>query len=292
MWRDNTSPGIQGCLFMTQYCVTRRQWVKDTILEVLRESGLLKGDGVQPDAPAQQVNDQPAEVSIVSVDPPAEDQRVTLATMQDLGESVDNSNYLGAGLSPKLVARIVNNEFVNMADLLFEGEEQFTLTWDATGSSPKITSTKASRKSPLTLALWSAAFRVFITVYTAKHPTAIAPLMKYYDLVEQMAHDNHNWRAYDEGFRKKRQASPSANPWHRIHHELYVKSVVGRSQAPTPARNQPFRSALPKGFCWMYDRKGKCETKDCKFKHHCAKCSGKHQTQKCSRKKQWTAYAD
>ena len=124
-----------------------------------------------------------------------------------------------------------------------------------------------------------------MTIYTRRHQSMTAPLLKYYDLIEQLAHDNFNWRAYDEKFRKKRQLQPTRKPWHLIDQNLYIKSIVQSSVPRSVSRPMlmPFRVRLPKRFCWAYDKRGKCETKDCKFKHVSCKCGAKHPSSKCNR---------
>ena len=267
--------------------------IKEAVLEVLQDTGLLSAlrpsTAVQQEiAPVPQHADpQPSsshEESLTAVLQPEE--AMSLPALEDLGECPEDiTEYLGAGLSPKLVSKIVNDEFVNMADLLFEGEEKFTLTWDSSSSTPRVGMTKVQSKSQLSINQWCVAYRIFMTIYTGRHPSMTAPLLKYYDLIEQLARDNFNWRAYDEQFRKKRQLQPTRKPWHLIDQDLYIKSIV-RSSVPSSVSRpmpMPFRVRLPKGFCWAFDKKGKCETKDCKFKHLCCKCGAKHPSSKCNK---------
>ena len=209
-----------------------------------------------------------------------------IASLIELGESHSSNGYeeqsapLDANVSHKLMAKIVNDEYVQLSDLLFENDELFTLTLASTSAGPTLAAVRSSAKSNLTIAQWASAFRVFVTVYAKRHPHLTPSLMKYHSHVEQMALDGFHWRWYDENFRRLRQLSKA--PWHVVNQELYLKAVVHRvTPATMVSKRNSFRPQLSKGQCWAFERRGKCEQQNCKFRHLCTKCNGKHQTQKC-----------
>ena len=57
------------------------------------------------------------------------------------------------------------------------------------------------------------AFRIFVTLYTRKYPADAPALMKYGDVIQDLASRSHNWKFYDENFRFMRQSQPEAYPW-------------------------------------------------------------------------------
>ena len=47
---------------------------------------------------------------------------------------------------------------------------------------------------------WMSAFHIFVAVYTQKYPTEVPALMKYSDLIQDLASRGHNGKYYDENF--------------------------------------------------------------------------------------------
>lgn len=61
------------------------------------------------------------------------------------------------------------------------------------------------------------AFRIFVTLYTRKYPADAPALMKYGDIIQDLASRSHNnWKFYDENFRFMRQSQPEAYPWEQF----------------------------------------------------------------------------
>jgi hypothetical protein len=46
--------------------------------------------------------------------------------------------------------------------------------------------------------MWMSAFRIFVGVYTQKYPHESPVLMKYGNIVQDLADRGHNWHFYDE----------------------------------------------------------------------------------------------
>ena len=57
------------------------------------------------------------------------------------------------------------------------------------------------------ISVWMSAFRIFVGVYTKKHPHKSPALMKYSDIVQDLADRGHNWQFYHEKF-----SFPTAEP--------------------------------------------------------------------------------
>lgn len=135
---------------------------------------------------------------------------------------------------------------------------------------------------------WASAFNTFVAVYTVSFPASAPALMKYCEIVRDLANKQGNWRWYDEQFRFLRQSEPKSFPWDNVHWELWFQSLpISQSSAArlTPANNpvKPRTAAsapFPKGFCWKFASGEFCG--GCKFKHSCHKCSGSHRASECT----------
>lgn len=97
------------------------------------------------------------------------------------------------------------------------------------------------------------AFRIFVTLYTRKYPADAPALMKYGDVIQDLASRSHNWKFYDENFRFMRQSQPEAYPWGTVQWELWLRSqVTPQSSQSTPATQRgsktPKYNAIPKGY--------------------------------------------
>lgn len=83
------------------------------------------------------------------------------------------------------------------------------------------------------------AFRIFVTLYTRKYPADAPALMKYGDVIQDLASRSHNWKFYDENFRFMRQSQPEAYPWGTVQWELWLRSqVTPQSSQSTPATHR------------------------------------------------------
>lgn len=134
----------------------------------------------------------------------------------------------------------------------------------------------------------------FVAVYSLKFPLETPALMKYGELVRDLAakHNNNAWSRYDFQFRKQREIS--LIPWDQIHAEFWIRVTT------TPAVFQPFRSQRRFGgtsnrsnshrrsvseflpnTCWPFNRRGFCNAVKC-FPHICGLCKGQHSAKFCT----------
>ena len=134
---------------------------------------------------------------------------------------------------------------------------------------------------------WASVFNTFVAVYTVSLPASAPALMKYCEIVRDLANKQGHLRWYDEQFRLLRQSEPKSFPWDNVHWELWFESLpISQSSAClTPANNSvKTRTAasmpFPKGFCWKFANGEFCG--GCKFKHNCHKCSGSHRASECT----------
>ena len=61
-------------------------------------------------------------------------------------------------------------------------------------------------------------------VYTQKYPVEAPLLMKYSEIIRDLAARGYNWRYYDENFQYLRKKEAKANSWGSVHWELWIRS--------------------------------------------------------------------
>ena len=192
-------------------------------------------------------------------------------------------------VSDKLRAKIWNNEYFDFGALLsnpvFEDKFQLTINNADKGLVPSLCLEPVSKtKKYLSIESWLNCFHVFVGVYTRKYPSEAPALMKYGEVVQDLAARGHNWKFCDENFRFLRQAQPAAFPWINIHWELWMRSQQSTIRKPTataPPNQSGFRDdGIPKGYCFKFSKGVKCS--GCAFKHLCYKCDGSHPPKRCN----------
>ena len=107
----------------------------------------------------------------------------------------------------KLKSKIWNHEYIDFGHLLvnptLEGKFQLTLQNSDGTSSPSLSFESVTKpKKTYSIDTWLTAFHVFVGVYTSLYPTEAPSLMKYGEIVQDLAVRGHNWRFYDENFQK------------------------------------------------------------------------------------------
>jgi len=205
---------------------------------------------------------------------------------------VSSSLPLDARVSDKIRAKIWNEEYIDFGTLIANPqlENKYSVTVDTCnaekGSIPSLCLEPVSKpKKITTIEAWNSCFLIFVGVYTSKYPAEAPALMKYGEIIQDLAARGHNWSYYDQNFRFLRQRQASSFPWGVLHGELWL-----RAQSPITRRPQPEHAAKPRvranlprvpaGFCFKYHRGLVCP--GCSFKHSCYKCSGDHRATQCN----------
>ena len=199
---------------------------------------------------------------------------------------------LESRVSDRLKAKIWANEYVDFGSLLTvtpdESKYRISVTNEHDNPSLCLEHVKPKRRS-LSIDQWLTAFNVFVAVYTIKVPSAISSLMKYCEVVRDIAAKQGNWRYYDEQFRFLRQSKPDRYPWDNVAWELWHQAL---HSSLTPARspyNSDFRSrrpnqrpfqSFPKGVRWRFHSGQFC--RGCSFEHSCFKCGAVHPASQCN----------
>ena len=129
---------------------------------------------------------------------------------------------IDARVSAKLRAKILKNEFIDFGALatnpVLESKFQVVLQSEGGTQPPSLALEPVTKtKKLLTIASWTSSFMIFVGVYTSQFPSEAPALMKYGEIVQDLASRGHDWHYYDENFRYLRQNQPSAFPWGVIH---------------------------------------------------------------------------
>ena len=199
---------------------------------------------------------------------------------------------LESRVSDRVKAKIWANEYIDFGSLLTvspdESKYRISVTDDHDHPSLCLEHVKTKRRS-LTIDQWLTAFNVFVAVYTIKTPSAISSLMKYCEVVRDIAAKQGNWRYYDEQFRFLRQSKPDRYPWDNVAWELWHQALHSSLTTSRPNSNNDFRTrrpnqrpfqSFPKGVCWRFHAGQFC--RGCNFKHSCFKCGSVHPASQCT----------
>lgn len=197
---------------------------------------------------------------------------------------------IDAHVTDKLKAKIWNEEYIDfgtfLANPVLENKFNITVGNVESGPVPSLCLEPVSKPKQITsIEAWGNCFLIFVGVYTTKYPTEAPALMKYGEIIKDLAARGHNWSYYDQNFRFLRQKQASAFPWGVLHGELWLRAQSPITRKPQPASvAKPWvRTDLPKvpqGFCFKFHRGIACA--GCSFKHSCFKCSGEHRASQCN----------
>lgn len=187
---------------------------------------------------------------------------------------------------------IWRHKFVDMASLLPSSHNpqtpQFTLQIDH-HSNFTINPTSRTRKIT-NVESWTTAFIRFMAVYTVKYPAEFQQLLKYTEIVRDIARRRPGlaFLYYDSQFRMLRESF--LMPWDRIHTEYWLMACTSFQPNPQSFRNLP-QSTRPhptsgtKRFlektCWNFNKRSQCHNPKCSHPHICGFCRGSHPAYNC-----------
>ena len=192
-------------------------------------------------------------------------------------------------VSDRLKRKIWAHEYVDFGLLLNNKKDHdsfhLCLSHDMASSNdqPHITlDPKQKSRHINSIEMWVTAYQIFVGVYPQRYPVEAPFLMKYSEIIRDLAARGYNWRYYDENFRYLRQKDPKAYSWGSVQWELWIRSQPSRNNYSQIKRfegesKSGFR--LPKGYCWKYHKGLKCV--GCNFKHSCPLCQKAHQMINC-----------
>ena len=194
-----------------------------------------------------------------------------------------------ARIPDKIRAKIWSQEYVDFGLLLTSpvADSGYRLAVSNQGNTPAISLEPISQAKKInSIETWVKCFHIFVAVYTTKFPVEAPALMKYGEIIQDLAVRGFNWKYYDENFRFLRQSQHKSLPWNAIHSELWLRSqstFQGRKQPQYEvSRTHPSLPRVPNGYCFRFNRGQSCQNVKCPFKHTCFKCEGEHRASVCN----------
>ena len=207
-----------------------------------------------------------------------------------------------AGLPARLVKRILEFGFVEMADMLPDAWQE---EW--TDGNPMVC--RLVRRTLLTdITLWLEGFARLASVLTTKHPTKSAELWAYQSAIIRAARNFEGtaWVAYDRQFQREALARKDLN-WSVTNSQLYSEAFTGHAKIIPRYRyclsethdlracpsnpdtgilnhrsSSSYGNSSSKDFCRNFNDR-KCRYDRCKYRHVCRECFGPHPWCECSR---------
>lgn len=190
-------------------------------------------------------------------------------------------------VSDRVRAKIWANEYIDFGVLLsnpmFENKFKIAVqTVDSSGAPSLCLESASKPRKIFTIDQWGSCFLVIVGVYTSKFPSEAPSLMKYGEIIRDLAARGHDWRFYDGNFRFLRQSQSSSMPWGTIHGELWLRaqsSVANNRKAVMNFTGQQ-NLRVPAGYCFKFHKGGHCD--GCAYSHNCFKCDGNHRANSCT----------
>ena len=187
------------------------------------------------------------------------------------------------------MAKIWANEFIEFGSLLKRGISEASYhiavrSGSVFQSNPTLSLEPTTKSRTISnVETWTTAFQIFVGIYTSKFPLEAPSLMKYGEVVRDLASRGGDWSFYEKQFRCLRQLYPNEMPWGSTHWELWIKAQnFGNSKPKIPqGKSSRFISlGIPKGFCHKFHKGLECN--GCKYKHTCYKCNLSHPATRCN----------
>ena len=155
--------------------------------------------------------------------------------------SVNLSSWVGS----KIKAKIWANEYVKFGALLASTLQIYKYGLSMTPSTgpskqPQVTHEPChATKKVSNIQQWLLAFNIFVSVYTERYQSETPQLMKYCQVVRDIALSNRDWLWYDEQFCYLRQSAPDKYPWNQIHSQLWLRASANfRTSQSIPNKPQ------------------------------------------------------
>ena len=193
---------------------------------------------------------------------------------------------LDARLDAKIKTKIWSNEYFEFGQLLHSipTDNKYRISiLDAMGNATPSLCLELTRKAKAitTIEEWTNAFQVFVGVYTSKFPHESPALMKYSEVVRNLASRSGDWKFSDTNFRYMRQQNPAGMPWGAPHWELWIRAQHFPQSVKKPNFTKPLSTIMvPKGYCRKFHTGAACS--GCTYKHECHKFGTVHPVYKCN----------
>jgi hypothetical protein len=205
---------------------------------------------------------------------------------------------VGKHVPIKLKQQIWEGKYIDMALLLKSGQElddQIDSQGQIQLKNGAMCLVKQKVNSYLSIADWTSAYVVFMSVMLEKYRTRAQELIKYMRDIRIAAGRSPGWYKYDEQYRLKKQSDPQSS-WGIINSELWLlytnnpypkpaqKSNLSQNQATKANQNTQNYSRPPQHimYCNSFNSGRRCNfSPNCRYAHRCNRCGGGHPAAKC-----------
>ena len=120
-------------------------------------------------------------------------------------------------ISLKIKKKIWNEEFVDFGSLLSNpGQDKYQISvQNSTAGNPASFCLEpvVRPKKIISIDVWQEAFHIFVGVYMQRNPHEAPSLMKYGQIIRDLAIRGQNWHFYDKNFCHLHQTQASLVPW-------------------------------------------------------------------------------
>ena len=118
---------------------------------------------------------------------------------------ISSSLPVDARVTDKIRAKICNQEYIDFGTLLanpvLDNRYSITVGNAESGALPSLCLEPVSKPKQITsIEAWTSCFLIFVGIYTSKYPAEAPALMKYGEIIQDLAARGHNWRYYDQNF--------------------------------------------------------------------------------------------
>ena len=239
--------------------------------------------------------------------------RSSLAVSLPIGPSQESQYPLD--LPPRLVKKILNLEYVDIAELLPEYWELDESESHCCGGQPS----RSSRRGPITnILVWLDGYSSLVSVLCSAYPHKFHHFMAYQRTIIR-AHRRFvgdRWVIYDASYRRAAAHRKSLD-WGIKDQELYSETFTGRAKAidscstclselhrttdcpralqvpiSIPSSSQALQDYPTESdttFCFLFNHRDgdRCTFVPCKYGHFCRECKGRHPVSRCPKFKRF-----
>ena len=223
------------------------------------------------------------------------DIRVSANVPQGRGRFIDKVSVpmdsLDHLVPQKVRDKIWAREYVDLAALLLEDEQEMELRICSKSDKPAFKMVPSHKKDITSISLWHKAFRRYAAIYLRKFPAEQEGILIYMDIISELAEDDEDWVTYDKRFRKNHASGRES--YGNINVPMYIRAAKTTfrrraHQGPDADRDgrkkgRQTRAKHPSGYCFTFHDGNRC--RGCDFKHECYRCEGSHPASKCPKTK-------
>ena len=206
--------------------------------------------------------------------------------------NLSSQSSLGISIPQRIKEKIWNNQYIDLGLLIGQNHlpDKMNLSVSTekneVGGGQFLSLTPNLRPKPIkNIDDWMSAFIVFTAIFTERHPYQAPRLMKYMEIVRDLAKKGGlAFKIYDENFRFMKQAQSSIM-WDIMHTELWVRASMASTYKYNFREQATFSAKTSTANCFAFQKRGFCMFKEnCKYAHRCAHCGDtRHNSFSCRR---------